>query len=97
MFPKRGQSIFYVADLHLRVPFLTNGAAKPTVATIIGSGEDGLLLSRKSLAAWLLKQLKVDWQGSGLVIWRKLALIQLLAVLAAFRARIAAYHHKYII
>ena len=69
MFPKRGQSIFYVADLHLRVPFLTNGAAKPTVATIIGSGEDGLLLSRKSLAAWLLKELEEGkWIGKAPVL-----------------------------
>lgn len=47
-----------------RVPFLTNGAAKPTVATIVGSGEDGLLLSRKSLAVWLLKELSEGkWIG----------------------------------
>ena len=47
-----------------RVPFLTNGAAKPPVATIVGSGEDGLLLSRKSLAVWLLKELaEGKWIG----------------------------------
>ena len=54
----------HVANLYLRVPFLTNGTAKPTVATIIGSGEDGLLLSRKSLAAWLVKELEEGkWVG----------------------------------
>lgn len=54
----------HVANYYLRVPFLTNGAVKPTVATIIGSGEDGLSLSRKSLAVWLLKELEEEkWIG----------------------------------
>jgi hypothetical protein len=53
-----------VANYCPRVPFLTNGAAKPAVATIIGSGQDGLLLSRKSLAVWLLKELEEGkWIG----------------------------------
>jgi hypothetical protein len=53
-----------VADLYFRVPFLTNGTAKPTIATIAGSGEDGLILSRKSLAVWLLTELEEGkWIG----------------------------------
>jgi hypothetical protein len=48
---------------------LTNSAAKPTTATIIGSGEDGLLLSRKSLAVWLLKELEEGkWIGKAPVL-----------------------------
>ena len=58
-----------MADCCPRVPILTNGAAKPTVATILGSGEDGLLLSRKSLAAWLLKELEEGkWIGKAPVL-----------------------------
>lgn len=55
--------------MYLRVPILTNGAAKPTTATILGSGEDGLLLSRKSLAAWLVKELEEGkWIGKAPVL-----------------------------
>jgi hypothetical protein len=53
-----------VTNLCFRVPILTNGAAVPTNASIVGSGQDGLLLSRKSLAVWLLNELKEGkWIG----------------------------------
>jgi len=63
------QDCLYVADCCTRVPILTNGAAKPVVATIAGSGEDGLLLSRKSFAVWLLKELEEGkWIGKAPVL-----------------------------
>lgn len=43
-----------------RVGFLTNGPAAPVIATHTGSGKDGLKISRKSIAAWVLKELGED-------------------------------------
>ena len=40
-----------------RVPFLTNGPDMPVVATYTGSGSDGITLSRKSLATWVLEEM----------------------------------------
>lgn len=48
-----------------RVPFLGNGPEKPVNATYTGSGTDGMFLSRKSLAGWVLKEMNVDSQWIG--------------------------------
>ena len=45
-----------------RVPFLTNNEARPVTATYLGSGEDGMSLSRKSMAAWVAQEMvRDDW------------------------------------
>lgn len=47
-----------------RVPFLTNSEAKPVRASYIGSGEDGITLSRKSMAEWVLHEMQeMKWIG----------------------------------
>ncbi|KAL5114759.1 hypothetical protein ACEQ8H_007376 [Pleosporales sp. CAS-2024a] len=48
-----------------RVPFLSNGPEAPTTATYAGSGGDGMSLSRKSMANWVLDELREDsaWVG----------------------------------
>lgn len=48
-----------------RVPFLGNGPVKPVNATYTGSGTDGMFLSRKSIAAWVLTEMNVEsrWVG----------------------------------
>lgn len=48
-----------------RVPFLGTGPEAPVLATFTGSGDDGMFLSRKSLAAWVLRELSStsDWIG----------------------------------
>lgn len=48
-----------------RVPFLTNSPAAPINATFVGSDSDGMSLSRKSMAAWVLEKLPEDseWVG----------------------------------
>jgi hypothetical protein len=53
-----------------RVPFLGNGPAKPVRATYTGTGEDGMFLSRKSIVAWVLEEMKEDseWVGKAPVI-----------------------------
>lgn len=53
-----------------RVPFLTNGLDMPVVATYTGSGSDGISLSRKSLATWVLKEMGEDseWVGKAPVL-----------------------------
>jgi hypothetical protein len=43
-----------------RVGILGNGPAKPIVATYTGSGKDGMMLSRKSIAAWVLQELGTE-------------------------------------
>lgn len=48
-----------------RVPFLTNSPDIPVVATYLGSGKDGMLLSRKSLATWILKEMSEDSEWIG--------------------------------
>ena len=48
-----------------RVPFLGNGPAKPVTATFIGSGKDGLFLSRKSIGAFVIEQLGEDSEYIG--------------------------------
>ncbi|ORY02349.1 hypothetical protein BCR34DRAFT_545776 [Clohesyomyces aquaticus] len=40
-----------------RVPNLGNGVAAPVSATYTGSGSDGLFLSRKSVVAWVFKEM----------------------------------------
>jgi hypothetical protein len=53
-----------------RVPFLTNGPDAPVTATYTGTGKDGLFLSRKSLATWVLDQISEDseWVGKSPVL-----------------------------
>jgi hypothetical protein len=48
-----------------RVPFLGNGPEAPVRAAYTGSGEDGMFLSRKSIAAWVLNEMNEDssWIG----------------------------------
>jgi len=48
-----------------RVPFLGNGNAAPVTATYTGSGKDGMTLSRKSIAEWVLQELGdgSEWVG----------------------------------
>jgi hypothetical protein len=40
-----------------RVGWLGNGEPKEVVATYTGSGKDGISISRKSIASWVLKEL----------------------------------------
>jgi hypothetical protein len=40
-----------------RVPFLGNRDEKEVTATYTGSGKDGLFLSRKSIAGWVLREM----------------------------------------
>lgn len=53
-----------------RVPFLWNGPESPVNATFTGSGTDGMFLSRKSLAIWVLKEMngESDWIGKAPVL-----------------------------
>ncbi|KAK2811642.1 hypothetical protein FQN50_001984 [Emmonsiellopsis sp. PD_5] len=48
-----------------RVPFLHNGPSSPVTAAYPGSGNDGMTLSRKSLANWVLDNIAGDskWVG----------------------------------
>lgn len=48
-----------------RVPFLGNGPEAPVKATWTGTGEDGLGSSRKSMAAWVLGEMRghSEWAG----------------------------------
>jgi hypothetical protein len=53
-----------------RVPFLGNGAEAPVKATFTGSGDDGMFLSRKSIAVWVLAEMSEDstWIGKAPVL-----------------------------
>ncbi|OXC65616.1 hypothetical protein AYX13_05350 [Cryptococcus neoformans] len=53
-----------------RVPFLWNGPESPVNATFTGSGTDGMFLSRKGLAIWVLKEMngESDWIGKAPVL-----------------------------
>lgn len=52
-----------------RVPFLTNGKAGPVKASWAGRGEDGMFLSRKSLARWVLGEIEEKkWVGDAPLI-----------------------------
>jgi hypothetical protein len=47
-----------------RVPVLTNGDYKPVQTAMIGDGKDGMMLSRKSSAVWVLQELEEKkWVG----------------------------------
>lgn len=48
-----------------RVPMLGNGPEKPVHTTFAGSGHDGMLLTRKSIVAWVLKEMKVESEWIG--------------------------------
>ena len=41
-----------------RVPNLTGGEAKPVQASYLGDGTDGLFVTRKSVAIWVLQELE---------------------------------------
>ncbi|KAJ5131398.1 uncharacterized protein N7515_007437 [Penicillium bovifimosum] len=49
----------------VRVPFLTNGDDAPVTATYTGTGKDGMSLSRKSLATWVLSEISGDSEWAG--------------------------------
>ncbi|PGG98829.1 hypothetical protein AJ80_09466 [Polytolypa hystricis UAMH7299] len=53
-----------------RVPFLGNGPEAPVTATFTGMGDDGMFLSRKSIAAWVLAEMGEDssWVGKAPVL-----------------------------
>lgn len=40
-----------------RVGWLNNGPAKPVTATYTGSGQDGLGISRASIAQWVIEEI----------------------------------------
>jgi hypothetical protein len=40
-----------------RVGFLGNGESREVTATYTGSGKDGMQISRKSIASWVLKEM----------------------------------------
>lgn len=47
-----------------RVPVLNNGQARPVRASYLGDGTDRLLLSRRSIAYWVLHELEEEkWIG----------------------------------
>ncbi len=48
-----------------RVPFLTNGDATTVRACYTGEGDDGMFLSRKSIAEWVLREMGEgsEWVG----------------------------------
>ncbi len=47
-----------------RVPFLGNGEAKPVTATYTGTGQDGMFLTRSSIAQWVLQEVQEEkWVG----------------------------------
>lgn len=53
-----------------RVPFLTNGPNAPVTASYTGTGDDGMFLSRKSLATWVLDHItgNSEWVGKAPVL-----------------------------
>lgn len=53
-----------------RVPFLTNGEAARVKACFTGEGDDGMFLSRKSIAEWVLREMGEgsDWVGKAPVL-----------------------------
>jgi hypothetical protein len=53
-----------------RVPFLTDGPNAPVKASYTGTGDDGMFLSRKSLATWVLDHITGDseWVGKAPVL-----------------------------
>jgi len=53
-----------------RVPFLRNGEARDVKASFTGSGEDGMFLSRKSIAEWVLREMseESEWVGKAPVL-----------------------------
>ena len=54
----------YLAYSSHRVPALTNGEAKLVRTSFLGDGSDGMFLSRKSLAVWVLQELlQKQWVG----------------------------------
>jgi hypothetical protein len=40
-----------------RVGFLGNGEERRVTATYTGSGKDGMMISRKSIASWVLREI----------------------------------------
>ena len=47
-----------------RVPFLSNGEAKPVIGTYTGTGQDGMFLTRSSISEWILLEMQEGkWIG----------------------------------
>jgi hypothetical protein len=51
-------SLITYANQYCRVPHLSNGAENLVRASILGDGTDGMFLTRKSIAAWLLQEIQ---------------------------------------
>lgn len=52
-----------------RVPFLGSGESKPVTASYTGSGQDGLFLTRCSIADWIMNEMqKRMWIGKAPVL-----------------------------
>lgn len=52
-----------------RIHHLTDGSAKPVMATYLGSGKDRSTLTRKSMVNWVLEEMeRGDWIGKTPVI-----------------------------
>jgi hypothetical protein len=56
------------------VLFLGNGEVKSVTATFAGSGKDGIFLSKKSIAAWVLSEIgeESEWVGKAPVLCNRL-------------------------
>ncbi|KAH7379984.1 hypothetical protein BKA64DRAFT_631669 [Cadophora sp. MPI-SDFR-AT-0126] len=59
------QDVLKIKWTLFRVPFLGNGPIAPVSATYTGTGQDGMFLTRKSIAAWVLKEMGggSEWIG----------------------------------
>lgn len=53
-----------------RVPILKDGEEKAVRATFPGTGGDGMFLNRKSLAAWVVREMggRSEWVGKAPVV-----------------------------
>lgn len=53
-----------LADIFCRVGVLTQGEMAPVVSSYIGDGTDGMILSRRSMAIWILEEIDAKkWVG----------------------------------
>lgn len=47
-----------------RLPLLTNGEVKPVQAGFVGSGQNSMVLTRKSMCIWILNEIEErKWVG----------------------------------
>lgn len=52
-----------------RVPILHNGEVKPVQTGHVGSGTDGMMLSRRSMCIWVLNEIEErKWVGKAPMI-----------------------------